>query len=140
MDLIDNTTLTPHPIGREMTRLEAIADRVKSMVFRVRRRLPHLVWRGDEIDVRVTLSTDRLNAADTADAFRQLHSGAFTEIERLFRDMGIGFDTGMGPDGRDWEWDFSLKGPISVQFRSRAQRPERRMERPKPKLVVNNKP
>ena len=35
------------------------------------------------------------------------------EIEILFHKMNITFDTGYGC-GRDWEWDWSLKGPVSV--------------------------
>jgi hypothetical protein len=36
------------------------------------------------------------------------------EIEKKFHEIGISFDTGGGCGGRDWEWDWSLKGPVKV--------------------------
>jgi hypothetical protein len=39
------------------------------------------------------------------------------KIEELFAEMGITFDTGGGCGGRDWEWDWSLKGPIKLEIR-----------------------
>lgn len=36
------------------------------------------------------------------------------EIQKLFREMGISFDSGAGGGVRDWEWDWSLKGPVKV--------------------------
>jgi hypothetical protein len=36
------------------------------------------------------------------------------EIEKLFAKNGITFDTGTGFGKRDWQWDFSLEGPIEV--------------------------
>jgi hypothetical protein len=36
------------------------------------------------------------------------------KVEKLLRDIGISFDTGSGCGGRDWEWDWSLKGPVKV--------------------------
>lgn len=41
--------------------------------------------------------------------FNKLH-----QIEKLFRELGITFDTGAGCGGRDWEWDWSLEGPVKV--------------------------
>ena len=94
---------------------------------RLRRWLPSLVWIGDEIDVCVTFPENRLQQPATADhAAEQLLSGALPEIETRFGALGIEFDTGLGPDGRDWEWDWSLHGPISVKFRGRANRRDRR--------------
>lgn len=117
---------------------------VRWISFR-RRFIPHLVWYGAEIDVVVTLMQDKLPpfSGATPDvvanaAYHVLTNGAFAEIERTFREMGITFDKGMGFDGRDWEWDYSLKGPISVRFKRRARYPERRRERPRPKLVVTS--
>lgn len=113
----------PQSAGREMTWSERKIGRARHWLRRLRRKLPYLVWHGDELDVRVTLrgDTDLLFAAQTP-----------------LRDLGISFDTGMGNGGRDWEWDFSLQGPISVRFGGRAKYPERRHARPKPQLVVNN--
>ena len=38
------------------------------------------------------------------------------KIERIFRDIGVTFDTGAGFGNRDWCWDFSLKGPVSINL------------------------
>ena len=130
----DDSPPTTACIGREMTRWEQIRSNIKYWYIRLRRKLPYLVWWNDELDVTVTLSQDKLDPT-APNPFKSLFGGAFYEVEKIFREMGISFDTGMGCEGRDWEWDFSLKGPISIRFRSRAQKPERRMERPKPTLV-----
>lgn len=39
------------------------------------------------------------------------------KIEKLLYKNGIYFDTGSGDNVHDWEWDWSLKGPVSVEFR-----------------------
>lgn len=39
------------------------------------------------------------------------------KIEKLLYKNGINFDMGSGDNVRDWEWDWSLKGPITVTFR-----------------------
>jgi hypothetical protein len=124
-------------IAREMTQLEKLIAGIKYRLMRLRRKLPYLVWYGDELDVGVTLSQDKLTADSLDGAFRQFNSCAFVEIEKIFSEMGIGFDKGLGCDGRDWEWDWSLKGPISVRFRSRATKPHLRIGRPKPRLVAS---
>ena len=36
------------------------------------------------------------------------------KIQELFNSIGIGFDTGYGGGVRDWEWDWSLRGPVKV--------------------------
>ncbi len=112
-----------------------LLERLRSWVTRQRRRLPYLVWWNDELDVVVTLSQDKL---DPSKGLEQLFSGSFFDAEKVFRTMGITFDTGMGEYGRDWEWDWSLKGPISVRFHGRATRPELRIDR-RPRLVVSNR-
>jgi hypothetical protein len=38
------------------------------------------------------------------------------DAERSLRKAGITFDTGGGFGGRDWEWDWSLEGPVTVRF------------------------
>ena len=35
---------------------------------------------------------------------------ALFQAEKLLRQAGLSFDTGYGCGGRDWEWDWSLKG------------------------------
>lgn len=131
MRLIDRPE-TAEPQAREMTRFEYLRHRLKVWLVRLRWKLPYLVWHNEEIDVQVTFSADRL---DQSDPWRSLYNGAISDARRCLSDAGIGFDTGLGLEGRDWEWDFSLKGPISVKFKGRAERPERRRERPKPTLV-----
>jgi hypothetical protein len=122
-----------HQSPREMTNWETARHRVYVWLLGVRRRfIPHLVWYGDELDVIVTLKENKLipveipTGGDFTAVARQLHQGTFYEIEKQFRDVGITFDKGLGVDGRDWEWDFSLSGPISVRFKRRASKPERR--------------
>jgi len=69
---------------------------------RLRRWLPSLVWIGDEIGVRVTFPENRLQRLTTDDhALEQLRSGALPEIEARFAALGIEFDTGLGPEGRE---------------------------------------
>lgn len=91
--------------------------------WRLRCWIPRLVWIGDEIDVRVTLSEDKLKQENPLENFQ---SGSFRQIENQLRLLGIEFDTGQGCAGRDWEWDWSLKGPIHISFVGRAKKPERR--------------
>ena len=144
MKLVETAPAAPESacIGRKMTRWERVRSRIKYWLIRQRRRLPYLVWWNDELDVTVTLSQDKLPsieigpADDPTDALRPLFSGAFADIERTFREMGITFDKGMGFAGRDWEWDWSLKGPISIRFRGRCRRPEQRREWPRPQLAA----
>jgi len=57
-----------------------------------------------ECDVLVQLDLSQLDIKD------------IIEVEKAFQKIGITFDTGAGFGYRDWEWDFSLKGPINVYF------------------------
>lgn len=134
MQIIENTRLSSEPLAREYGWLRAKWERVKLEVWhwRFKRWLPRLVWLNDELDVVVTLSQDKLNPED---GLEQLFRGAFFEAEKIFLEMGITFDTGMGCYGRDWQWDWSLKGPINVRYRGRAKHPELRKERSRPHLV-----
>lgn len=112
---------------REMTRFEQWRFRLyRWFLWKRQRYIPYLVWYGDEVDVRVLLKDNKLRAADIGEALEDLHRGTFYKIERQLAEVGIEFDKGMGPDGRDWEWDWSLRGPISVTFRRRAKKPELR--------------
>lgn len=128
-------TEEPMAVAREMTRLEYLWSRLGIWFFRFRRRLPYLVWYGDELDVGVILSRYKLNP--DGDPTKQLFTGTAADVEIALRDMGISFDTGIGNHGRDWEWDWSLRGPISVRFKSRATAPQLRMERPRPRLIAS---
>lgn len=113
----------------EMTRWRRFVVTMEIAATRLRRKLPYLVWHGDEVDVRVTLKDLGALGGEASRVW---------DAQATLNDMGISFDTGSGFHGRDWEWDWSLRGPISVSFRGRARNPERRLARPKPKLVVNN--
>jgi hypothetical protein len=39
------------------------------------------------------------------------------QVQSLLNEMGISFDTGAGGGQRDWFFDFSLQGPISVTIK-----------------------
>lgn len=126
-------TEIPIEVGREMTVIELSASNIKNWFIRQRRKLPYLVWYNDELDVTVTFREARLQEfrfdpknGFPAGALDYLNKGRMAEIERALGDIGIGFDKGGGFDGRDWEWDWSLSGPISVKFRHRATKPELR--------------
>jgi hypothetical protein len=118
--------MTDEPMARVMTPWERTLFLLQRQWIWFRRRLPYIVWYGQEIDVCITFLNDPLLANDFDSAMRQLHSGKLHEAELALREIGVRFDTGMGCKERDWEWDWSLKGPVSVRFRSRAQRPYER--------------
>ena len=131
---MDEIVETEEPAAVEMAGLELWRHRIAIWFRRVGRRIPRLVWHGDEIDAVVTFSQDTL---DPDDPMRGLFSGGLFEIEKQLRHMGITFDTGQGCDGRDWEWDWSLSGPISLRFQGRAKNPERRAApKPPPELKL----
>jgi hypothetical protein len=113
-------------IARELTKWELFLSRIDYYWTQLRRKFPYLVWYDQEIDVGVRFVSYRLFAADFDEAFAQFYSGKIYEAERLLKDVGLHFDTGMGCGGRDWEWDYSLTGPISVRFRRRARYPDKR--------------
>lgn len=117
--------------GREMTRLERLQFLFTHKIWhwRLKRWLPRLVWLGDEIDVCITFSEDPLNQTDPMGG---LFSGGLYDVQKQLNRMGIEFDTGCGPDGRDWEWDWSLRGPVRVKFRGHAKNPERRIRKETP--------
>jgi hypothetical protein len=125
----------PYVLVREMSPLAVLASRIKGAAIRWRYRwLPVIVWRGQQVDVRVTFSEAKIpefafspEAGFPAGALAYLNKGHLAEVERALGEIGVGFDKGGGPDGRDWEWDYSLSGPISVRFVGRARKPERRL-------------
>ena len=43
--------------------------------------------------------------------------GKVFELENLLDEMLINFDTGTDFKSRDWEWDWSLHGPVKVFFK-----------------------
>jgi hypothetical protein len=119
--------MTDPNVGRMMTPWEQFWSNARGRLIRFRRKLPYLVWYGDELDVRVTFFDDALQEDhDIEGGLRQFQSGELHTIQRRLNELGITFDSGMGAAGRDWEWDWSLKGPISVTFRRRCQNPQYR--------------
>ena len=126
-------------VASEMNGWQIFLCRLRGYYIRLRRKCPYVVWYDDELDVTVTFSREHLLPDGSIDdAFRTLFGSRLAVVEKAIGDMDIGFDRGVGFDGRDWEWDWSLRGPISVRFRSRATKPERRRERPRPKLVCSS--
>jgi len=118
-------------IAIEMTKGQQFRSNMKSRWIRFRRLFPHLIWYGQELDVTVTFKEDRLqdmtfSAGNPGPVFERFSAGHLPKVQAMLNEIGIEFDTGQGCEGRDWEWDWSLQGPISVKFRSRAKRPWRR--------------
>lgn len=139
MNLVERPPeLAATEVGVELSGFASLWSSWKFRLIRWRRKwIPTLIWYGDETDVTITFTEDRLDPEGT-NPFAQLFGGGLHEIETRLHNMGIGFDRGMGFGGRDWEWDWSLSGPVHVRFRGRARNPERRVrarEAPKPKLV-----
>lgn len=85
-----------------------------------RRYIPHLVFEGDEIDVRMHfkglayLGDHSEDANRVYDASYGLHAS------------GVRFDIGSSLEGCDWELDHSLRGPVSITFKGLAKSPELR--------------
>lgn len=94
---------------QELHGLKALASRAHSWIKRLSWKFPRLVWRGDEVWVNVKITNAGLGGTQTSFA-----------AEDEIRKLGISFDTGAGCGGRDWEWDWSLKGPIKITFRGKA--------------------
>lgn len=110
------------PMDAAPRQLSTLSTPFRRAWWALLRKLPRLIWLDDEVNVVVTFTSDRLLPGDTVDeAFRSLFTGRLAQVEHALSDMGVGFDKGMGMDGRDWEWDWSLRGPISVRFRGRTK-------------------
>jgi hypothetical protein len=144
--------------------LRQLRARIGSLLARVRRRLPYLVWFNDEVDVRVAFPMEAVEKVDIVetvraplrsedgsddsdeavqllmDVFNSVDRGAFGEIHQTFAEMGITFMRTFGSHGRTWQWDETLEGPISVRFRGRASKPKLRRARPRPRLVSTTNP
>ena len=131
---------TSQPVMRVMPPWRVALSRAYHALIRFRYRwIPYLVWRNSEIDVVVTFSQERLaEGGDPNEAIARLFSGRLHDARMALHDAGVEFDTGMGFGGRDWEWDYSLKGPISVRFKGTAARPHLRRARPKPRLATKD--
>lgn len=73
------------------------------------RYVPSIVWRRQIVEVGIHFD---LSKVDQKDLF---------EIEKLLSKNGIHFDTGAGCGNRDWEWDWSLRGPVKVRFKRKGK-------------------
>lgn len=67
--------------------------------------IPSIVWRRQQVEVGIHFDLARVELKD------------ILEIERLLSKNNIHFDTGAGCGNRDWEWDYSLDGPVVVRFK-----------------------
>ena len=66
--------------------------------------------RGREAEVTIKIATE---------GFTKEQMSAMFKAQELLCELGINFDTGMNMKTgvRDWEWDWSLRGPIKVVFK-----------------------
>ncbi len=48
---------------------------------------------------------------------------ALSEAESALSRAGISFDMGGDGNVRDWEWDWSLNGPMTIEARQRSSAP-----------------
>jgi len=111
------------PAGIETTPIQAFMTGWKYRFIRFRRKwVPYLIWHGQPVYVRLTFTENRLCANNFENALSQLDNGVLPELEHKLRELGIKFDRGLGPEGRDWELDWSLKGPIQIMFTGKPQK------------------
>lgn len=70
----------------------------------IARHIPHIVFRQDEIEARVSFDLDKI----------QLDK--LLQVERLLAENGIYFDRGCGCGYLDWFVDYSKSGPMHITF------------------------
>lgn len=68
--------------------------------------------RGRDVAVNIAFDTSKFTSEDMQKLFH---------VEELLRELGISSDTGAafnddGTQRRDWQWDWSLRGPVKVEF------------------------
>ena len=117
------------PVLRELTGFPLWRLHMRNRLAMFRRRwIPYLVWANQPVWVRVTFTEARLPVIEgtfeeiMAKGIAHINSGHMAKIESDLHEIGISFDKGAGPDGRDWEWDWSLHGPIEVRFAGKGGR------------------
>lgn len=66
--------------------------------------IPYLVYRNKPIYARLVFDASKVNYEDMCN------------LRSCFHKLGITFDSGAGFGDIDWEFDWSLKGPIKVVF------------------------
>lgn len=97
------------------------------------RKLPRLVWYGDEVDVLITFPGDKYTPEELTDGeavFDNKRNATKTYLniaEVAMYHAGIGFDRGYGADGRDWMLDYSVTGPMRIKFVGRNKTPLNRV-------------
>ena len=68
--------------------------------------------RGKDVAVNIQFDTSKFSSEQMDKLF---------EVENLLRELGVSSDTGAAFDDdgtrkRDWQWDWSLRGPVKVTF------------------------
>ena len=110
-------------VEREMTAMDRVALRLRMMWTSFSRRFPRLVWYGQEVEVNIQFVSDRLPHTDSPnEALTYLWDGPLNDARNSLLRAGVEFDQGMGFGGRDWQWDWSLRGPVRVEFLRVAKR------------------
>lgn len=117
--------------------------RVQRLLRQLHRKLPRLVWYGDEIDVKIMfpkvtypkqqLVAEPVNTNGCLTVQTQYAMDEVGTASAALHKAGIGFDTGFGAldsgeFGREWFLDYSLRGPIRVKFIGKAKAPMNRTE------------
>ena len=78
--------------------------------------------RGEEAEVRLVFDIKELGAEGMEKLYK---------VQELLGELGVSFDTGSDGKYRDWEWDWSLSGPVKVTFvRFTEDNPKNRHTRP----------
>lgn len=83
--------------------------------------MPRLVWPGQEVDVTIHFNGIGLSQR-TGDFNEWLAEIKNAEIKNYYdaivalNSMGVHFDTGVGLDCAEWNFDYSLSGPVKVRY------------------------
>lgn len=110
-------------IAEEMTGLKLFLSRFKARLIMFRMKyLPYIVWYGQKVDVRLTFKENKLTATNINDAFVQFKSGHIYKIEKMLNEIGVDFDTSISEEGRAWDLDWSLTGPVELIFINKSKR------------------
>ena len=139
MEIVKDAMQSVEPTAYEMTGIELGLHYLRTWwILHIRRKLPMLVWYGQDVDVTVTFSDLRLAPDCTVDGIR--YEGDIETLWRAevaLRQLGLSFDCGTGHNGRDWEWDYSLRGPVKLAFR-RKHKGNREPKQVRPPLQIVN--
>ena len=94
----------------EIKGVKLLWSKIRTFYYRhIYRHIPHLVWPHQEVEVGITFTHLPLGTSG-------VHFESLWQAENALHEVGLSFDTGAGCNGRDWEWDWSLKGPVQVRF------------------------